>query len=297
MRKWLIPLTLLVFVGNVSAQQGVTLTPQNLDLGKNISIPPAKACSLGGFFVGSAGAVISYQDSTKINAGGKVTVSIYASARNKDWENMTLVDSLTLKSGSTTAGICSPIQYVLPYAPYVAIRFSNSGSDTSWVKWVNVFIGRPALGANIRTLPEVLENLNGTAIAGTYVATAGNCTTRWYDARGFRYVTLWDAAVDTSTAGTTDSLDMVWVAQGSWKNSGSPFWPDSTGASTGVPTATTERVGHMFNTALPEVDTCYVQYPAFNCAGYQWIRFIGKSTTATNPQACKHWGWIKFEEE
>jgi hypothetical protein len=145
--------------------------------------------------------------------------------------------------------------------------------------------------------PFLMKDIRGADIDAKYVATAGACTSQWYSCRNQRYVTLWDVAVDTSTAGTTDSLDMVWVAQGNWQNTGSAFWPDSTGASTGVPTATAERVGHMYNLALPEVDTCRVQYAPFNCAGLEFIRFIGKSTTATNPHACQHTTYLEFQSE
>lgn len=145
--------------------------------------------------------------------------------------------------------------------------------------------------------PIFMKSVLGAAFNGVWVATAGACTSQWYNVRGQRYATIWDAAHDSSTAGTTDSSDFTWVAQGNFQGTGSPFFPDSTGNGAGVVTATTERVGHMFNTAIPEVDTCFVQYAPFNIGGWEQVRFIGKSTTATNPQASKRWVRLRFQSE
>lgn len=152
--------------------------------------------------------------------------------------------------------------------------------------------------------PVLMKKSSGVEIKWVYVATAGQCTSLWYRVpKDCKHVTVWDAAVDTSTAGTEDTLDMVWVAQASWGSDSSslgnkpfsPFFPDSTGNGAGVATATAERVGHMYQQNLPEADTCYVQYPPFDVEGWGWIRFIGKSITATNPHACKHAVWLKFQ--
>jgi len=145
--------------------------------------------------------------------------------------------------------------------------------------------------------PIFMKSLRDTAFDGVWVATAGQCTSKWYNVRGQAYAIIWDAAHDSSTAGTTDSSDFTWVAQGNYQGTGSPYFPDSTGNGAGVATATNERVGHMFNTAIPEADTCYCQYPAFSIKGMEWVRFIGKSTTATNPQASKRWVRLRFQSE
>jgi len=54
----------------------------------------------------------------------------------------------------------------------------------------------------------------------------------------------------------------------------------------------------MYNTALPEADTCYCQYPPFNVGGMEWIRFIGKSTqVASEAYGVKHAVKLRFQSE
>jgi hypothetical protein len=298
-------LAVIALVGLSWGQTAVELTEKNItlkrlstgeDYSTKVAIPPSKRDTTKTFYVGSTGGTMHIQCSLKVNSGGEFSMGDLR-GRTDVSAKMLYGDSVRYVNSRTTAGYYE-FTYDLPYASWMQFTFSNRGSDTVWLKIepgskIGVGSWDPALVAG----PVLMKDLNGADISAKYVATAGNCTTLWYRAKGKSKATLWDAAVDTSTFGTTDSLDFTWVAQGNWQNGGSPFWPDSGGASTGVPTATTERVGHMFNTALPEVDTCYVQYPPFDCDGWEWIRFIGKSTTATNPQACKHWVYILFQSK
>jgi hypothetical protein len=146
-----------------------------------------------------------------------------------------------------------------------------------------------------------LRDRHGANIAATMIATAGSCTSEWYNVSGIKWATIFHEIVDTSTAGTTDSINCYVIAQHSWgptasTSTGPIFFPDSMGTGRGDSAATYANVGNSENTTLAEADTFRRMYDPFNINGAQYVRFLFRNITARNPQATRHWIRIRFQK-